>query len=202
MIVVGLTAGTGCGASTIARLLKKKGFALIEADEVSRSVLKPNSLEWRTVIRVFGKQILNRNGEIDRTKLGSAAFADKKSLGKLNKIMLAPIIKKIRAKIKELEKQKKQIIVLEAPLLVETSLLKDIDFLVVITAGLKTRIHRIVERDFLYPEEAVKRINAQLPLEAKTEKADFIIDNNGNVSETKKQVEKLEKKLNLLVKKK
>ena len=202
MIVVGLTAGIGAGASTVARLLKKNGFEIIEADAVARSVLKPNSLEWRKVVRIFGRQILDKNNGIDRERLGTIAFSSAGNLKRLNKIMLPSILKKIRSRLKGLEEQGKDIVILEAPLLIESGLMKDTDLLVVVTADTKTRIRRIVERDFFYPEEAVKRINAQLPLETKIEKADFVINNNGSLSETKKQVEKLSKKIKKMAGKK
>ncbi len=201
LFVVGLTAGIGCGASTVARMLEKKGFEIISADKISRSIFKPNSLAWRKAVRVFGKRILDRNCEIDRNSLGSAAFANKKGLSMLNKIAHPCIIKAIKLRLEKLEKQGAKLVVLDAPLLVEAHMLSMIDFLVVVKADFATRVKRIVQRDFFYPEEAVKRINAQIPLEKKLALADFVIDNNGKLAETRKQVEKLSLKLKKLVKK-
>ncbi len=201
MFVVGLTAGIGCGATTVAKMLAKKGFEIISADKISRSVFRPNSLAWRKAVRVFGKKILDKNCEIDRRALGSAAFASKKCLSMLNKIAHPIIIKEIKYRLKQFEKQGAKIVVLDAPLLVEAKMLSTVDFLVVVKADFATRVKRIVQRDFFYPEEAVKRINAQIPLEKKLALADFVIDNNGKLAETRKQVEKLSLKLKKLVKK-
>jgi len=75
MRVIGLTAGIGCGASTVAKILKQKGFEVIEADKIARSIMKPNSLVWQKIVRVFGDGVLDNNFEIDRAKLLQAKKA-------------------------------------------------------------------------------------------------------------------------------
>jgi len=146
-------------------------------------------------VRVFGARIIGRNKEIDRQALGTAAFYSKKALGQLNKIMLPEIIKKIKQQIRAFKKKKKEIVFLDAPLLLEAGLHKISGILVVVNAGKETRIKRIMPRDYFSRGEAIKRINAQIPLEEKTRRADFVIDNNGTVKETKKQLEKILKKI-------
>ena len=195
MRVIGLTAGIGCGASTVAKILKQKGFEVIEADKIARSIMKPNSLVWQKIVRVFGDGVLDNNFEIDRAKLGLIAFASKKSIERLNKITHPSIIKEIGKRLKKLEEQKVGLVVLDAPLLVEAGLLDIVDFLVVVKADFETRVKRIVVRDFFSREEAVKRIDAQIPLEEKIGVADFVIDNSGGIEETEKQVRELVEKL-------
>jgi len=97
--------------------------------------------------------------------------------------------------LKKLEEQKVGLVVLDAPLLVEAGLLDIVDFLVVVKADFETRVKRIVVRDFFSREEAVKRIDAQIPLEEKIGVADFVIDNSGGIEETEKQVRELVEKL-------
>jgi len=201
MFVVGLTSSMGCGASTVAKMLKKKGFEVIEADRVSHTIFRPNSLAWREAVRVFGKQIIGRNNEISHSALASVAFESKESVARLNKIAHPLIIKEIKNKIARLEKAGKKVVVLDAPLLLEAKMRKMVDFLVVVAAEKKLCIRRIVRRDFFYPEEAVKRINVQMPLEKKVEVADFVIDNNGTISETRRQVGKIALKLKKMAKK-
>jgi dephospho-CoA kinase len=163
--------------------------------------LRPNSLAWRKIVRVFGKKILSKTNEIDRKLLGNEAFSNKHSLSKLNEITHPRIEEEIKKEFDSLKRKKKKIVILDAPLLIEADLLPMVDFLVVVKADLEKRLERVCTRDFFCREEAIKRINTQIPIKEKVKLADFIIDNNGSIEKTEEQVEKLAKKIEKLVKK-
>ena len=191
-IVLGLTGGFGTGKTTVALFFKKAGAKVIDADELAHKCLARGKAPYKKIIRIFGKDILGKNREIDRKKLAGYVFGDRKKVKQLNNIIHPEVIKKIRNKIKQ---TKKGIIVLDVPLLVEAGLTQLVDKLIVVIAIRKNQVRRIQKRTHLPKREIIKRINLQIPLSRKARLADFVIDNNGTIEKTKKQVVKLWREL-------
>ena len=191
LVKIGLTGGIGTGKSTVASMLKEMGIPVINSDEVAREVTEPGSEGYKKVVEALGREILNSDGTINRKKLGSIVFSDESKRRILEEILHPLILKRIRAKLDELKKAGCEFVVLEVPLLFEKGLDRNMDFNVVVYTDEKTQLERLTKRDGLTLKEALSRIRSQMPLSEKVKRADFVIDNSGNLSHTKRQVEEM-----------
>ncbi|MFA5096317.1 MAG: dephospho-CoA kinase [Candidatus Omnitrophota bacterium] len=186
--VLGLTGGLGSGKSSVAAIFASRGARVIDADRIAHGCISRGKRAYRRIVSVFGEGVLAKNREIDRVKLGKAVFGDKGLLKKLNRIVHPEVIRVIK---KEVAAQKKGVIVLDAPLLLEAGLGKGMDKLVVVTIDRKRQVRRLLKKTSLKKAEILKRIKSQIPLTAKARLADFIIDNNGTRKETENQVKNI-----------
>jgi dephospho-CoA kinase len=171
-MIVGLTGSFGTGKTTVAKIFKRKGAKVIDADKIAHQFVSPSQ----------------------RKELSKVVFKKKKYLELLCKILHPLIIQKIKKEIKRLN-PKKNIILIDAPLLIESGLHKIVDVLIVVKAKRKTQISRITKRMGLSRKEILRRIRFQMPLREKIKMADFVIDNDGLISFTKKQVDEIWNKL-------
>ena len=193
-LIIGLTGGIVSGKSTVAKMFQKLGAKIIDADRIGHEVILPNKPAWRKLIKSFGKGILKEDLTIDRKKLGNLVFNDKKLLKKLNEIT-HPEIKEII--IKEINKFKddnclyNKIMIIDAPLIYEASMDYLMEKIILVQLNEKEQIKRLAVRNIFTREESLKRINSQIPNKEKTEKADYIINNNNSVEKTKEQVIKI-----------
>ena len=187
--VLGLTGGIASGKSTVSRHFKKSGFPVIDADLIAREVMQPDEPAYLKVVDYFGKEIVNADRSIDRKRLGDIVFNDDEKLRHLNDLVHEIIFSEIMNKKKTLSKQEHSLIVLDIPLLYETGYDKYVDEVMVIYTDFTTQLTRLKQRDQLTEEEARNRIASQEPLETKRIKADVIIDNNGSVRQTIRQVD-------------
>jgi len=140
----------------------------------------------------FGKDILDENGGIKRKELARLTFGNLAALRRLNKIMHPAIISRIK---KELKESKQGVTVLDAPLLIEAGLGDIVDKLIVVKADEKIQISRCRQKTGVSEKEIKKRIQAQMPLSEKIALADYVIDNNGCLDETRKQVKQIWKEV-------
>jgi len=187
--VLGLTGGIASGKSTVSRHFKKSGFPVIDADLIARDVMEPDEPAYLKVVDYFGKEIVNTDRFIDRKRLGDIVFNDDEKLSHLNNLVHDIIFQEIMNKKKTLSKENQSLIVLDIPLLYETGYDKYVDEVMVIYTDFTTQLTRLKQRDQLTEEEARNRIASQEPLEAKKIKADVVIDNNGTISQTIRQVD-------------
>ncbi|MBC7075202.1 MAG: dephospho-CoA kinase [Syntrophomonadaceae bacterium] len=184
MQVIGLTGGIASGKSTILETLKKMGAVVISADEVAHAATQPGKPAWEDIVRFFGTGILNDDKTINRKKLGEIVFNNRQYLQKLNEITHPRVKEMFKNSLKEIkEKNPDAVVVLEIPLLYEAGLEKICDEVWVVWVNRENQIRRLMAREGIDREEAVKRIEAQLPLDEKARRADFVIDNNKNVQE-------------------
>ena len=192
MLVAGLTGSIASGKTVVSKMLKDLGALIIDADEVSREVVAPQTKCWERLVSSFGKEILHEDLTLDRKKLADRVFNNPEDLFTLNSLLHPAIMKRIDERLEEIKERKPEaIVVIDAALLVETGMYKKYDKLIVVCADEKTQIERILHRDKLSQAEAKKRINSQLPLRDKIKIADFVIENEGPLSKTKEQVEKV-----------
>lgn len=190
MLLVGLTGGIGSGKSTVARLLEAHGAVVFDADVLAREVVQPGTPGHAAVIERFGANVLAPGGEIDREALASVVFADPAARRDLEAIV-HPEVRRLFAEGSEAYRDTDRVVVLSAPLLVETGMHTAFDVLVVLSAGVSTQIERLM-RERAMSEEAVRaRIDAQAPPEAKAEVADVVVDNEGTLSELERQIDGL-----------
>lgn len=184
MQVIGLTGGIASGKSTILETLKKMGAVVISADEVAHAATQPGKPAWEDIVRFFGTGILNDDKTINRKKLGEIVFNNRQYLQKLNEITHPRVKEMFKNSLKEIkEKNPDAVVVLEIPLLYEAGLEKICDEVWVVWVNRENQIRRLMAREGIDREEAIKRIEAQLPLDEKARRADFVIDNNKNVQE-------------------
>jgi dephospho-CoA kinase len=196
MFIIGVTGSFGTGKTTVAKMFKELGAKLIDADEIAHKIIRPGTIAWKKAIASFGRCILLPQGIIDRKKLGSIVFKDKSSLDKLCRIIHPIVIEEIEKKVNQIKiDTPDSLVVIDAPLLIEAGLVDRIGVLIVVKANRETQIKRSINRTRLSRNQILQRIRMQMSLKDKEEKADYIIDNNGTLAQTKKRVKKIWKEV-------
>lgn len=191
MKVIGLTGGIGSGKSTVSQFLAELGAVIVDADRVGHEAFKPDTDVWREVVAAFGRQILTPNGDVDREKLGETVFANPESLLRLNQITHPRIYEMVKARLEEYRRQGVSVVVLEAPLLIETGWSSLVDEVWVTVAPEPTVLRRLKERAGLSEQQSLARIRAQLPSEERVKHADVVINNDCSLNELKAKVREL-----------
>jgi dephospho-CoA kinase len=185
-LVIGLTGGYGTGKTTVAAMLAEYGARIIDADAIGHDLLASGTKAYAAVVRRFGSGVLRRpSGMIDRRALSSIVFGNAAQLRALNSIMHPEILRIVKRRIAGV---KKEIVVIDAPLLVETGFHRYVDKLVVVTSSRRLQIERIQGRSRLSRAAILRRIDSQIPLQDKVRMADFVIDNNRTRKDLRKQV--------------
>lgn len=189
MLSVGLTGGIATGKSLVSGIFKELGAYIIDADIISRNLVEPGQPAYREIIDFFGSDILNDDKSINRGKLGSLVFADHSLKEKLEEIVHPRVIEEQQKLIRQISLEDREaIIIIDAPLLIESGFYQKVEILIVVTASEKTVVERLFRRNGLSEEEAKLRISSQMPIEEKEEMADYIIDNNGKIDKTRERV--------------
>jgi len=188
MRIIGLTGNIASGKSKISEYLKTKGFKIIDADLIGKTILEDEFIKNRSV-RVFGTEIMNKDGSIDRKKLGTIGFSSKENLEKLNRITLPLLSKKIKKRINEYKRKKTKLIVLDAAILIEAKWNKIVDEVWVVYTNPEVQLDRLIKRENYSIEEAKNRIDAQMDIDEKLKYADVIINNSFDWENTKQQVD-------------
>jgi dephospho-CoA kinase len=191
-LIIGLTGGIVSGKSTVARMFKDLGAKIVDADKLGHKVILPQGAAWKRIIKIFGKDILQKDQTINRKKLGKIVFANQNLLKKLNKITHPEIIKLIKKEIslvKDDSKEEKKILIIDAALIYETKIDRLMDKIIVIYLDEEKQLERLIKRNNLSEKEALQKIKSQIPLKEKIEIADYVIDNSNSLDKTKEQVE-------------
>lgn len=193
--IIGLTGGIATGKSTVAKMLAEAGAVIIDADQVAREVVEPNTPTLANLVTAFGKSILDEKGVLNRHALGRIVFQDKARLEQLNALMQPIIRTTIMAQMEDAKADQKELVVIDAPLLFEQHYEHDVDLIVVVSVSAKVQLQRLMARDQLEKAAAKARIASQLPLAKKRQQADIVIHNGGSVEATRLQVVKLLEKV-------
>ncbi|MFJ7753371.1 dephospho-CoA kinase [Peribacillus muralis] len=186
--IIGITGGIASGKSSVSLYLQELGFTIIDADLASRAVVEPGEEAYRQVLRVFGKDILLADGTIDRAKLGAIIFHDREKRLLLNGIVHPAVRKWMRLKTEEALAAGKETVFMDIPLLFESKLTYMVEKTLLIYVDERVQLERLMNRNGLSEADALARIHSQMPLADKKALADAVIDNNGELTETKKQV--------------
>ena len=188
--IIGLTGNIASGKSVATGMFAKLGAKIIDADHVARSVVEPEKPAWKEIVDKFGRDVLNPDRTIDREKLGDIVFNDEDKRQVLNDITHPKILEEITELIKRNRKEGSGVIIIEAALIIEKGgwLKEIIDSLIVVTSAQESQIKRLMSRNGYTREEALSRIDAQIPSAEKEKHADFVIDNSGSLEDTEHQV--------------
>lgn len=187
--VIGITGGVATGKSTVVALLRKYFKYFTGADEIAHRIVEKGKPAYKKIVRAFGKDILAKDGSLDRKKLAARVFGNKKDRKRLERLTHPAIISTIKKTVAQYKKQGKTVI-FEAPLLFEAKMEKEADIIVVVAATKKKQVERFVKKGYS-KKDALLRIASQLHLEQKIKKADMVIYNNGTLAELKKNVRSL-----------
>ncbi|WP_054693251.1 dephospho-CoA kinase [Syntrophomonas palmitatica] len=186
MYIIGLTGGIASGKSTITIALRELGAEIINADEISHRIIEPDQPAWQDIAASFGKEVLNEDLSINRAALGAIVFSDPARLQELNHITHPRVMERLRFELDAIrQKNPDAIVVMEIPLLYETHMDRLCNEVWVVWVDRETQIKRLMNRDQINYEDAVKRIDSQMPLDEKAARADRVIDNMLSVEETK-----------------
>jgi dephospho-CoA kinase len=197
MKVIGLTGNIACGKTIVAKMFEELGARIIDADYIARLVVEPGEPAWKEIVEKFGPEILNPDDTINRKELGDIVFKDKEKREELNNITHPRIIERIKLILEEYRKEKVEVVIIEAALIVEKGGMKPIiSGLILITADEEAEITRLIKRDGVSRKQAITRIKSQMPLSEKIKYANYIIDNSGNLKDTRNQVREVWKKIN------
>lgn len=190
-LVIGIVGGIGSGKSTVARMLAELGASVIDADALGRELLEVPELKDE-LTRMWGREILDKAGKIDRSRLARQAFADRQNLEQLNALVHPLLLKRLRRKLEAHRAANDHpLLIIDAALLLEWGLDTICDKLVFVGAHLELRNKRVQGQRQWEPDELARRENLQLPLSQKQARADYFIDNSGTIAETSKQVRDL-----------
>ena len=192
MLIVGLTGGVASGKSTVSRILREEGAYLIDADQIARELVQPQTPTWRILIDTFGEEILEKEGSIHRKKLAALVFSHPEKRKRLNQLLHPRIEEETQRRVKEIgQRDPEAIVVIDAALLVETGAYREMDWLIVVFSTEAQQIERLEKRNGMTPEEARRIISAQMPIEEKLKVADRVIRNEGSIEETKRKAKEV-----------
>lgn len=194
--IIGLTGGVGSGKTTVSSYFAGRGFEVVDADKIAKAIVEAGSDVLEKLAGVFGDDILNGDGSLDRRKLAAKAFSDKALKNRMDGIMHGEILRIMKARIGELaESGYTGVIILDIPLLFEikTGLEEDIEEIWVVDAEEEIRIKRVIERDGITRDEVLKIMDNQLSGAEKRKRAHIVIDNSGSSEELYLKLDELVK---------
>jgi dephospho-CoA kinase len=188
----GVTGGIASGKTTVASHLEELGAVRIDADFIAHEMMEPDGPAYGPVVERFGREILGGDGKIRRDALAAAVFSDPAAREALNALTHPRIVEEIEWRFRlSAAAGGSRLAVVDAALLVESGYHRSLHKLIVVRCSRETQLRRLVERLGLRPEEARARIDSQAPLEAKLALADYVIDTETTLDETRRQTEKV-----------
>jgi len=177
MLRVGLTGSIGVGKSFVTSVFVELGCRVLDADQTAREVVMPGTPGLKALVEVFGEDILTTDGTLDRKRLGAVVFADQSKRQRLNHILHPFIIARQDEILNGWEAEEPDGIgIVDAALMIESGGYKRFDKLIVVHCRPEVQLERLMLRDKLSREEALRRINSQMPQEEKQKFADYLID--------------------------
>ncbi|MED2796304.1 dephospho-CoA kinase [Bacillus thuringiensis] len=197
-VVIGLTGGIASGKSTVSQMFRELSIPVIDADIIAREVVERGKPAYNKIVEVFGMEVLQKDGELDRPKLGSVVFYNEEKRLQLNKIVHPAVREEMNRQKEMYIKESMQAIVLDIPLLFESKLTSLVDRVLVVAVTPDTQLERLMKRNGFSEEEATARIQSQMPLAEKVKNADEVINNDGTIMGTKTQLQVILKKWNII----
>ncbi len=182
-----ITGGICTGKSTVCKIFKKNGYEIVDADKIAHRLLDKNI---ESIAKLFGKKYI-KNDKVDRKKLGELIFSDNNKKKELENLLHPVIREEIKKESQKLEKECKKYLI-DIPLFFESGNYKA-DSVIVVYVPEQTQLKRVMARDNLTEEEAIKRIKSQINIEKKRELADFVLDNSKDLKHLESEVKRLVK---------
>jgi dephospho-CoA kinase len=188
MLLVGLTGTIGSGKSTVAQMLSERGATIIDADVLARRAVELGTTAFDNIVKRWGQAVLAPDGHLDRAALRRIVFADHDQLEELNQ-MVHPEVERLRGRlVDQARKRGDRIVVCDIPLLFERHMTDRFDRIILVDAHRAVRLERLVKDRGLRETEAMEMIAAQMPAELKRARADFVIDNDGTLTQLERRV--------------
>ena len=194
MIIAGLTGTIGTGKSTVAKMFADMGAFIIDSDLIAHQVVEPGKPAWQAIKDYFGAGILNDDQTLNRQKLADMVFSDPEKLRQLNSIVHPEVI---REDLRQVEEKRlinpDGIVIKDIPLLLEVGpevARKLVDKIIVVYCSPEIQLRRLIARG-MSEEDAGNRIKNQIPVKEKMQFADYVINNDGSLDETKQQVQNI-----------
>lgn len=187
---LGLTGGIATGKTTVAQMMAQQGLPIIDGDQIAHQVLANNQRVQAQIRATFGEQLV-QNGQVDRAALGKLVFGNQAALAQLNAIT-APVIREtIMTEMAQAKAHQVPLVVLDLPLLYEQHYETVCDGVLVVYLPVEKQLARLMARNQLSHEDALKRINSQASLTEKRDRADFVIDNQGSLAQLEAQLKNI-----------
>lgn len=188
-LLVGLTGGIATGKSTVSALLRELGAEIIDADLLAREVVEPGEPALGEIVAEFGPGVLDAEGRLDRKALGAIVFADPERRRTLEAITHPRIRDRFMRRLGDLAARGfRGVAVFDAAVMIESGNYRNMDRLVVVVTDEPTQIARLMARDGIGRDEALRKIRSQMPLADKAKLADYAVDNSGTPEATAERV--------------
>ncbi|MEE1014221.1 MAG: dephospho-CoA kinase [Clostridia bacterium] len=188
MKLLGITGGIGAGKSAVSQCFADLGAEIVDADVIARQVLETNGSAYPETVAVFGEEIVNADGQIDRKKIAGIVFSDPEKLQRLNAITHTCVFREMEQRIKA---SVADLVCLDVPLLFSCDFPLRCDKTLAVLAPTEIRIQRVMKRDGCTREQVEERMACQLTDEVLRQKADFCIVNDGDTAELRKDVQEI-----------
>jgi len=196
MLRVGLTGSIGVGKSFVASVFVELGCHVVDADQTAREVVMPGTPGLKALTEAFGEGILNPDGTLNRKQLGAVVFNDESQRQRLNHILHPFIIVRQDEIMNAWEAEDPDGIgIIDAALMIESGGYKRFDKLIVVHCRPEVQLERLILRDKLSRDEALRRINSQMPQEEKQKFADYLIDTSDGYESTRSRSVEIYQKL-------
>jgi dephospho-CoA kinase len=194
MLKIAITGGAGSGKSTVARMFAELGAEVLDADAAAREAVAVGQPAWQELKGLYGADFFHADGSLDRSRLAKRVFDNPEERRRLEALIHPLVLQKLMARARELERRGADLVLVEVPLLYETGREGDFDRVMVVAAPEGERIRRLKERDGRGEAEIQGILAAQWPLADKATRADYVVDNGGELADTRKQVKNIWKK--------
>lgn len=192
MLQVGLTGGIGSGKSTVAGYFMGKGAYVVDFDRLAHQTQDPGSPAWDQIVKSFGKDVLNNDGTVNRSRLGEIVFGDREKLHILNDIVHPAVLMKWREHVDDILKRRSDAVVIaDIPLLIETGWQDFFDVVILVHVSPDVQVSRIMARNGCSRREALDRVDSQMPIDDKIVYADFVIHNETSLRDTARRVDEI-----------
>jgi dephospho-CoA kinase len=188
--LIGLTGGVGSGKSTVAGMFRDLGAAIVDADEATHAVYAPGTPGFDAIVAAFGEEFV-RDGEIDRVKLGDLVFKDPRARKRLNEIVHPLVREWMAGRTADAVEQGADVVIQDVPLLFENDLQDLYSATVLVYARPASQLARLIEQRGLSLARANRMLASQMPIDDKRPLADYVIDNDGDLDDTRRQVEEV-----------
>ncbi|KAF1292134.1 dephospho-CoA kinase [Candidatus Enterococcus leclercqii] len=186
--VLGVTGSIATGKTTAVNVFKEFGIPVVDGDQVARKIVAPNEPALAAIVSTFGQEMLTKTGQLNRKRLGDIVFNDPQKRKQLDDLLDGYLREEILRQIRTSAAQA-PLVVADIPLLFERGYEQYMDQVAVVYIPQTLQLARLMSRDQLSKKEAQQRIDSQLSIEEKAARGDWVIDNQGEPSQTRQQIQ-------------